>query len=62
MELNFKELEKISSESEIDLNLIESDCSVDLSVHFPPVFKKNLFPKGFPVADALLLPETNNST
>jgi hypothetical protein len=32
MELNFKELEKISSESEIDLNLIESDCSVDLSV------------------------------
>lgn len=32
MNLNFDELEKISTESEVDLSLIENNCSVDLSI------------------------------
>jgi hypothetical protein len=32
MNLNFDELEKISIESEVDLSLIENNCSVDLSI------------------------------
>lgn len=32
MNLDFEELEKVSNESEIDLKLIEDNCSVDLSI------------------------------
>ena len=41
---------------------LSTSCRVVLSVHFAPVFKKNLLPKGLPVADAFPPPETSNST
>ena len=35
-----------------------TSCFVTVSVHFPPDCKKYLLPKGLPVEDALLSPET----
>ena len=61
-----------SYEIEIEVNNFEAKnkyilgvsspfAPTEVALHLPPVFRKNLFPKGFPVADAFPLPVIRTS-